>query len=194
MQRFFKHRRAVADGTARVHQLRGFVTHTTALTFIAVGVLVVAFRVRTLSADETILKESVTLRVKPLKAGPLLKHAVTVKFPDEGLRDVLVNRETLGPRSSGVRVETDGVALECKALLFVNSVDEIANGLAGFDRANLAGGSVVIGAAHEENVVGANEHPHKARIDVGRNVSASKMSDVQWTARVGHACRDHRSL
>ena len=76
-------------------------------------------------------------------------------------------------------------------MLLVNTVDELANGLAGFGRTQLTRGSVVIAAANKENIVGADQHTHPPRVDVGGDVSTSQMANVQRTAGVRHPCSDH---
>src|SRR5262245_36793027 len=52
---FLENRHSVADRTPRIDKLGRLITHTAAFTLIAVCVQVIALRVRTLSADETIL-------------------------------------------------------------------------------------------------------------------------------------------
>ncbi len=72
----------------------------------------------------------------------------------------------------------------------MNSVDELANGNAGLQGGKLARRAVIVVAAHEEDVLGADQHAKIARADVGRDQRAREVAKVNGAVRVGHAPGD----
>src|SRR4051812_11693904 len=98
MHGFFHHRHCIADRAPRRNQFCRFVVHATAITFIAVRTVVIAFWIGAFPFYVTIGKKALELWIIPLLALSLFKHSVFVNLADKILGKLLVQRKTFRPR------------------------------------------------------------------------------------------------
>ena len=170
----------------RVNQFgRIQVAAATVLTLIALGGGVVA--IGAFALDVAVSEEFALLLVIELLGGLLDEFAVIVEFAEELSGELVVN---LGRRAA---VDVVGDTEFLKRLLdqLVVAVHHLLRG-----DALLAGAlgnrhTVLVAAAHEHHVLALQTQV--AYIDVGRDIHACQMADVDWSVSIGQRRRHQRA-
>ncbi len=160
-------------GVDEVGGVQGGAAH---LALVTVGVLVLAVRAR--AGDVTVGEELLGLLIVVLHRGLLDELALVVQLLEVGGGRFVMR----GVRGSGVDVEGDAEVLERLLDDVMVAVHDVLRGhalLAGLDG---DGHAVLVGAADEEHLLAVVAQI--ARVDVGRDIDAGEVADVDGTVGV----------